>query len=96
MITNLFQVAQAIIEVDDLFHFKILRMKRFFCLDDESEIEQDSIFNHLLTQKDQFPLTTLLCLFLFASIFQNNNTIRNYIIMNNHVSYCLLYNIFRN
>ena len=62
------------------------RIKRFICLDDDSENESESIFNHLLEYKDNIPLNTLYSLRLIGDIIQSNRIIKEYVINNNHVT----------
>ncbi len=79
----------AIIEIEDHEEniLKILRIRKFFCLDDEIELENNTstIFNQLVSCQDFMTLNVLYCLRLFGNIIKPNQYIQNYIINNNQV-----------
>ncbi len=59
--------------------FRENRVKAFFCLDDASEIENDSIFNYLMSFRDESPLSVMICLKLLGDLMKKYNLVWNYV-----------------
>jgi hypothetical protein len=69
--------SQGVLEIDD--DFKTLRTKAFFCLDDISEAQGESIFNFLVSVRDESPFQTVVCLKLLGDLIKKYQHVYNYI-----------------
>jgi hypothetical protein len=75
--TNLLRNSSGILDIDDTF--KENRIKAFFCLDDASECENDSIFNYLMTYRDESPLSVMICLKLLGDLLKKDPQALSYV-----------------
>ena len=64
-------------EIEDNYRNK--RIEAFFCLDDISETENDSIFNFLMSFRDETPLSVLICLQLLGDIIKKDKVVMGYV-----------------
>lgn len=70
---------------------KSFRIRNIFALDDEIENECESIYNYLLSFRDEMPLNTLICLKLLGDHIIKFNEVSNYVSDNISVKYNLIY-----
>ncbi len=84
-ITNLIRNSMGFLEIEDPFSQE--RMKAFFCLDDFYESQNDSIFNYLMSYRDECPMNVLICLKLLGDYIFKFTEISNYAIAYNSVSF---------
>jgi hypothetical protein len=82
-ITNLFNNAFGLLEIEDTF--KISRIKYFLSLDDISEAQNESIFNYLISFRDESPFNTLVCLKLLGDLIKKFALVMNYVCNNANV-----------
>jgi len=75
-LNNLLINSTGIFQIDD--EIKNKRVRFYFCLDDQLENENDSIFNYLLSIKDDLPLNCLFCLQLIGKFISKHQIIFNY------------------
>lgn len=75
-LNNLLLNSNGIFQVDD--ELKIKRIKHFFCLDDQLDNDNDSIFNYFLSIKDDLPLNCLFCLNIIGNIVLKFDNIFSY------------------
>ncbi len=95
--TNILRNSNGILEIDDIY--KEDRIKAFFCLDDKSESENDSIFNYLMTYRDESPLSVMICLKLLGDLLKKDYHALNYVSFYASVNIennIFLFNLIRN
>ncbi len=63
----------------------MFRLKAFFCLDDVSEIEHDSIFNYLVSYRDENSFGVLICLKLLGEMINKYPHAFEYVLTYNTV-----------
>ena len=85
MVSNI----SGLLEIDDFV--KNVRIRDIFALDDIIENESDSIFNYLLSFRDDLPLNTLFCLKILGEHIMKFNDVFQYISLN--VSVSILYKL---
>lgn len=73
MIRNLSEIP----EIDD--HLKEERIMTIFCLDDESEARNESIFKFLMTMREVRTLQVIVCLAQFGHMIMKKEAVYNYI-----------------
>lgn len=88
-VTNLINNTSGLFEIEDAF--KMHRIKAFFCLDDISENENESIFNFLVSFRDDSPFHTLVCLKLLADLMKKFPQAFNYVSNYSSVRICYLF-----
>ena len=77
-LNNLINNSIGVLEIDD--EFKIHRIRAYFCLDDEYENQGgESIFNILLSFRDESIFHTLICLKLLGKLITSFNSVYVYI-----------------
>lgn len=91
-LNNLLINSTGLFQIDD--EIKLKRIKYYFCLDEQMENDNDSIFNYLLSIKDDLPLNCLFCLQMIGNLVLKNNNIMNYF-MNYSNVYIKLYLFFK-
>ena len=67
-----------------------MRIRTIYALDDETENESDSIYNYLLSFRDEMPLNTLICLKILGDHVVKFNDVFNYVSNNIGVRICLI------
>jgi hypothetical protein len=75
--TNLIKNTNGLLDIDD--NHKIDRIKAIFCLDDTSELDNDSIFNYLMSYRDENPLCVMICLKLLGDLIKKYTSVWTYV-----------------
>lgn len=81
--------ANGFLDIDD--NYNIDRIKAFFCLDDISESDNDSILNYLMSYRDEFSFNVMICLKLLGDHIVKSEMIFDYVSNYNVVKRIYLY-----
>lgn len=76
-ISNLIRNSYSLFDIDD--NYAAERIRRYFCLDDKSELENDSVYNYLMSYRDESSVNILIILKLLGEIVLKYNSVFNYV-----------------
>ncbi len=75
--SNIIRNCEGLLSIED--NYKQIRIRAFYCLDDQSESENDSMFNYLMSYRDENPLAVLILLKLMGDLFSKDGLSLDYV-----------------